>query len=139
MPITIIPDGFDLYSIDHLETGILKQSWDAGRFDASIIGGVTEALKLLIVANKANLPIELQCWGHGLVQLVNLHIILANKNSKFFEVPTPIDVYEFAMKDVILINKGLVYAPKQSGLGVNIDWDILLTADYCKQITRGFS
>ena len=62
-----------------------------------------------------------------------------NKNSKFFEVPTPIDVYEFAMKDVILINKGLVYAPKQSGLGVNIDWDILLTADYCKQITRGFS
>ena len=139
LPITIIPDGFDLYSIDHLETGILKQSWDAGRFDASIIGGVTEALKLLIVANKANLPIELQCWGHGLVQLVNLHIILANKNSKFFEVPTPIDVYEFAMKDVILINKGFVYAPKQSGLGVNIDWDILLTADYCKQITRGFS
>jgi hypothetical protein len=43
------------------------------------------------------------------------------------------------MKDVILINKGLVYAPKQSGLGVNIDWDILLTADYCKQITRSFS
>ena len=57
LPITIIPDGFDLYSIDHLETGILKQSWDAGRFDASIIGGVTEALKLLIVANNASLPI----------------------------------------------------------------------------------
>ena len=77
--------------------------------------------------------------GVDIVDIVRFKKLDSKKNSKFFEVPTPIDVYQFAMKDVILINKGLVYAPKQSGLGVNIDWDILLTADYCKQITRGFS
>ena len=137
LPMMIIPDGFDLYSIAHLETGITNKSWDAGRFDVSVVGGVTESLKLLIIANQANLPMELQCWGHGLVQLINLHIILANQNSQFFEVPTPIDVYKFGMKDAILLEGNKIHAPDAPGIGIEINWSELATADYYKKISMG--
>lgn len=133
LDIPIIPDGFDDYSAEFINQGIREKSWDAGRFDVTIAGGISESLKLMILANEANLPIEFQSWGYTLVQLANLHLMLACERSQYFETPTPINVYKFAMKGGILFDQGFVSNPKQPGLGIEVDWDLLATADYYKK------
>ena len=85
LTIPIVPDGFELYSSEFIIQGIREKSWSAGRFDATIVGGITESLRLMIIANEASLPIELQSWGYTLVQLANLHLMLANERSQYFE------------------------------------------------------
>ena len=84
--IPITADGFNMYSSDFIKQGIEIGSWDAGRFDATTIGGISKALELLIISNDANLPIEIQSWGHSLAQATNLHLIFANERTRYFEM-----------------------------------------------------
>jgi L-alanine-DL-glutamate epimerase-like enolase superfamily enzyme len=134
--IPITADGFNMYSSDFIKQGIEIGSWDAGRFDATTIGGISKALELLIISNDANLPIEIQSWGHSLAQATNLHLIFANERTRYFEIPMPKEAYEFGMKNGILFKDGEVYATMDHGLGINVDWDKLSTADYYIK-TRG--
>ena len=99
------------------------------------MGGITEAMKLMIIANNSDLPIELQSWGHSLVQLANLHLALANKSTQYFEVPMPRERYDFGMKDVILLNENKMYGPRKPGLGIEVKWSELMTADYYKKVS----
>jgi L-alanine-DL-glutamate epimerase-like enolase superfamily enzyme len=78
----IIPAGYNIYSPDFIRQGIEAGSWDAGRFDATVIGGISEALELLIIANDAGLTIDIQSWGHSLGQAANLHLMLANERTR---------------------------------------------------------
>ena len=135
--IPIVPDGFELYTSEFIEQGIAKKSWDACKFDATTVGGITEAMKLMIIANNSDLPIELQSWGHSLVQLANLHLALANKSTQYFEVPMPRELYDFGMKDVILLNENKMYGPQKPGLGIEVKWSELMTADYYKKVSIG--
>ena len=139
LTIPIVPDGFELYSAEFINQGIREKSWSAGRFDATIVGGITESLRLMIIANEANLPIELQSWGYTLVQLANLHLMLANERSQYFETPTPINVYNFAMKGGIFFDRGFVFDPNKHGLGIEVDWDELATADYYIKVKKGIN
>jgi L-alanine-DL-glutamate epimerase-like enolase superfamily enzyme len=137
LTIPIVPDGFEFYSSDFIQQGIAKRSWDACKFDATIVGGITEAIKLLIIANNANLPVEFQSWGHSLVQLANLHLTLANKRSQYFEIPMPRELYDFGMKDVILLKDNEIHAPLGPGMGIEVNWSELATADYFKKFSMG--
>ncbi|MCH7535494.1 MAG: hypothetical protein IH948_07075 [Bacteroidetes bacterium] len=128
--VSIIPAGYNVYSAEFLKKGIEAGAWDAGRFDATTMGGLTRAIENLIIANEANLTIEIQSWGHTLTQVVNLHLMLANEQTTYFEAPMPKEAYEFGMKNGIPFDKGMVSAPKGSGLGIEVDWDRLSTADY---------
>mgnify|MGYP001818883445 CR=1 FL=1 len=94
------------------------------------MGGVTEALALLLIANDAGLAMEIQSWGHSLSQAVNLHLALANSATRYFEAPTPLDAFEFGMKNGISLNAGRVVAPEGPGLGIEVDWGRLATADF---------
>ena len=128
--VPIIADGFNMYSSEFIKEGIDNDSWDAGRFDATMIGGISKALELLIISNNAKLPIEIQSWGHSLAQAANLHIIFANELTKYFEIPMPKEIYEFGMKNGILFEDGEVFATMNHGLGINVDWEKLSEADY---------
>ena len=130
LEIQIVPDGYSNYSPEFIRQGIEAGSWDAGRFDATTVGGITKALELLMIANDAGMSIEIQSWGHSLAQAANLHLMLANERSRYFEAPMPKKVFEFGMKNGNLLDRGRVVAPEGPGLGISVDWDRLATADF---------
>ena len=63
LPQSIIPAGYSIYSAEFIRQGIEQGCWDAGRFDVTVIGGISKVLELMIIANDAGLPIEIQSWG----------------------------------------------------------------------------
>jgi len=130
LAIQIIPDGYSIYSPEFIRQGIEAGSWDAGRFDATKVGGISKALELLMIANDAGMSMEIQSWGHSLAQAANLHLMLANERSRYFEVPMPKDAFEFGMTNGNLLERGRVVAPEGPGLGIEVDWDRLATADF---------
>jgi len=130
LAIQIIPDGYRIYSPEFIRQGIETSAWDAGRFDVTNIGGFSKALELLIIANDAGLSIEIQSWGHSLAQAANLHLMLANERTRYFEAPMPKEAFEFGMKDGNLLDRGRVVAPEGPGLGIEVDWDRLATTDF---------
>tara|TARA_B100000959_G_scaffold104855_1_gene110604 strand:- start:2665 stop:3873 length:1209 start_codon:yes stop_codon:yes gene_type:complete len=132
--VPILPDGYSIYSPEFIKNGIEKDSWSAGRFDVTIIGGISKALNLLIIANNASLPIEIQSWGYTLTQAANLHLMLVNSRTRFFENPMPSDAYEFGIKGDNLVNKGKANAPKGDGIGIVVDWNNLKNADFYNKV-----
>lgn len=130
LAVKIVPDGCRFYSPEFIARGIATGSWDAGRFDTTKVGGVSKALDLIMIANDASLPVEIQSWGHSLSQAVNLHLALANARTRYFEAPTPSEAFEFGMKNGILRNRGRVVAPQGPGLGIRVDWERLESADF---------
>ena len=130
LAVPIIPAGKNIYSAEFIRQGIEKQSWDAGRFDVTVIGGFSKALELMIIANGAGLPIEIQSWDHSLSQAANLHLMLANERTRYFEAPMPKEAFEFGMKNGNLLKQGQIVAPEGPGLGIYVDWDQLKTADF---------
>jgi L-alanine-DL-glutamate epimerase-like enolase superfamily enzyme len=130
LAIQIVPDGYRIYSPEFIRQGIEAGSWDAGRFDATTVGGISKALELLMIANDASMSIEIQSWGHSLAQAANLHLMLANERTRYFEAPMPKEAFEFGMKNGNLMNRGRVVAPEGPGLGIEVDWDRLGTADF---------
>ena len=130
LAVAIIPAGYNIYSPEFIRRGIETGSWDAGRFDVTEVGGISKALELLMIANDAGLPIEIQSWGHSLAQAANLHLMLANERTQYFEAAMPKEAFEFGMKNGILLDQGRVVAPERPGLGIEVDWDRLATADF---------
>ncbi len=130
LAVPIIPAGYNIYSPEFIRQGIETGAWDAGRFDATVVGGISKALELLMIANDAGLSIEIQSWGHSLAQAANLHLMLANERTQYFEAAMPKEAYEFGMKNGNLLDQGRVVAPERPGLGIEVDWDRLATADF---------
>ena len=54
--VPIIPSGDNIYTAEFIRQGIEAGSWDAGRFDATEVGGISKALELLMIADDADLP-----------------------------------------------------------------------------------
>ena len=135
--VAIHPAGYDIYSSEFIRQGIETGAWDAGRFDATTVGGISTALQLLTIANDADLTIDIQSWGHSLAQAANLHLMLANKRTRYFEAPMPKQAYEFGMKNGDLLALGRVVAPPGAGLGIEVDWEHLSTADFYRKIQIG--
>ncbi len=130
LAVQIIPAGYNIYSPEFIRQGIEAGAWDAGRFDATTVGGISKSLELLMIASEAGMPIEIQSWGHTLTQVVDLHLMLANERTRYFEAPMPKEAFEFGMKNGNLLDRGSVVAPDGPGLGINVDWDRLATADF---------
>ncbi len=130
LAVQIIPAGYNIYSPEFIKQGIEAGAWDAGRFDATVVGGISKALELLMIANDADMPIDIQSWGHSLAQAANLHLMLANERTRYFEAPMPKEAFEFGMKNGNLMDRGRVMAPEGPGLGISVDWDRLTRADF---------
>lgn len=130
LDVEIIPAGYTDYSPAFIRRGIATGAWDSGRFDATTVGGVSKALELLMIADEAGISIELQSWGHSLAQAANLHLMLANARTRYFEAPMPKAAFEFGMKNGNLLERGRIVAPDRPGLGIDVDWDSLATADF---------
>ena len=126
----IIPGGYSVYSPEFLRQGIEAGAWDAARFDTTTVGGISTALQLLEIANDAGVRVEIQSWGHSLTQAVNLHLMLANQGTRYFEAPMPKQAFEFGSKNGNLLDRGRIVAPDRPGLGIDVDWERLSLADF---------
>ncbi len=135
--VALIPAGYINYSKEFISQGIKTGAWDAGRFDATVVGGITKALQLLMITNKADLPVEIQSWGYSLAQAANLHLMLANEHTQYFEAPMPKHAFEFGMKNGNLLDRGRALAPAGPGLGIVVDWDLLAEADFYLKSLNG--
>jgi L-alanine-DL-glutamate epimerase-like enolase superfamily enzyme len=135
----IIPAGYSIYSPEFIRQGIDAGSWDAGRFDATVVGGISNALELLTIANDSDLTIDIQSWGHSLAQAANLHLMLANERTRYFEAPMPAKPFEFGMKNGSFLHQGKTVAPAGPGLAVDVDWNRLPAADFYVYSTLGHS
>jgi hypothetical protein len=49
----------------------------------------------------------------------------------------PRELYDFGMKDVILLKDNEIHAPLGSGMGIEVNWSELATADYFKKFSMG--
>ncbi len=130
LAVQIIPAGYNIYSPEFIRQGIEAGSWDAARVDATAIGGISKVLEILTITNDAGLAIEIQSWGHSLAQAANLHLMLANERTRYFEAPMPKEAHEFGMKNGNLLDQGRAVVPEAPGLGIEVDWDRLATADF---------
>ena len=130
LAIQIIPDGFSLYSPEFIRQGIEAGAWYAGRIDATAVGGISTALEIVTIANDADMPMEIQSWGHSLAQAANLHVMLANERTRYFEAPMPMEVFELGMTNAYVLEGGRVIASEGPGLGIEVDWGSLALADF---------
>jgi L-alanine-DL-glutamate epimerase-like enolase superfamily enzyme len=128
--VPILPGGNTILELRQLATALRQEPWDAVRFDVSIAGGFTPARKIAGLAEAFGLRVELQSWGYSLIQAANLHFGLANARSGYFELPVPPEPYEFGVVNPYRVDAdGYVAAPTGHGLGVEVDWEMMRSAE----------
>ena len=103
--------------------------WGAARTDVVMMGGLAPARQAMALAQAAGTTCELMSWGYTLASAANLHLMLGVANCTYYELPLPLDVYEYGMLDRIRIGPdGFVEAPTAPGLGYAIDWPVMAAA-----------
>jgi L-alanine-DL-glutamate epimerase-like enolase superfamily enzyme len=64
--------------------------------------------------------------GNSLNNFANLHVIMAIRNTEFFEVLLPDAMQKYGLVEDIAPDKdGMVHAPTGPGLGASIDFDLI--------------
>jgi L-alanine-DL-glutamate epimerase-like enolase superfamily enzyme len=64
--------------------------------------------------------------GNSLNNSANLHVILAIRNTEFFEVLLPDAMQKYGIAEDIAPDKeGMVHAPTGPGLGAKIDFELI--------------
>ncbi|MDA8103384.1 MAG: mandelate racemase/muconate lactonizing enzyme family protein [Nitrospiraceae bacterium] len=127
--IPIVPHGLWLWNLYQFRSALELGAWDALRFDVTEMGGITQARKVMALAEAFGLTCEPQSWGYSMIQFPNLHMGLAFSSASFFESPVPYEPYEFGVANPIRPDAlGRVWAPEGSGLGMEVDWDQIRSA-----------
>lgn len=121
--IPIVPHGLWFWNLQEFRQALALEPWDALRFDATEVGGITQARKVMALAEAAGIPCEPQSWGYSLIQFPNLHLGLAHPGASYFESPVPYEPYEFGVLNPIRPDdRGVVSLPSSPGLGAEVDW-----------------
>jgi L-alanine-DL-glutamate epimerase-like enolase superfamily enzyme len=69
---------------------------------------------------------EVHHGGNSLNNVANLHVIMAIRNTEFFEVLLPAGAQKYGLVDDIEVDHGgLVHAMNGPGLGANIDFALI--------------
>ncbi len=98
------------------------------RADVSWKAGITGTLKSCHLAEAHGMNCELHTTTMGPMDIANLHVSCAVRNSEYFELFVPEDTFQIPMKerwtDLIDAN-GDIHVPEKPGLGITIDWDLV--------------
>jgi len=115
------PGGFTAYA-----PWITAQATDFLRGDVAVKGGITPLVKAAHLAEAFHLNFEVHHGGNSLNNVANLHVIMAIKNTEFFEVLLPASAQKYGLvEDIEVDGHGLVHAPARPGLGAAIDFDLI--------------
>ncbi len=97
------------------------------RGDVAVKGGITTLVKTAHLAEAFRMNYEVHHGGNSLNNVANLHVIMAIRNTEFFEVllPDAMQKYGLASKISRSVADGLVHAPTGPGLGAEIDFELI--------------
>ena len=113
--------GFDAYA-----PWITQAATDYLRGDVAVKGGITTLLKAAHLAEAFRMNFEVHHGGNSLNNVANLHVIMAIRNTEFFEVLLPDGAQKYGLEQDITVDKqGLVHAPDGPGLGAAIDFKLI--------------
>ena len=115
------PGGFTAYA-----PWILNRATDYLRGDVAVKGGITALIKTAHLAEAFGMNFEIHHGGNSLNNVANLHVIMAIRNTEFFEVLLPDGAQKYGLaQDIEVDEDGLVHAPGEPGLGYEIDFDLI--------------
>jgi L-alanine-DL-glutamate epimerase-like enolase superfamily enzyme len=121
--VDILPAGNTLLGMEQWEQGLARKAWSRLRCDANNAGGITTVIDAIALAERFEVPVELQSYGYIANQMSDLHLMHSSRRCTWFEHPFPFDDYEFASNSGIRLDpQGRVSAPSASGLGLDLDW-----------------
>ena len=134
----ILPAGNWVLDANLIAFALEMGCWSSARVDATVVGGITPARKVMALAEAHGMTAELQCWGYTLTQAANLHLMLAYPNCTYFEQPVPYPAFEYgAMNPIRTDRDGYVHAPQGPGLGIEVDWPAMEVAAFLKYEEKG--
>ena len=112
--------------LNHYAPWVLKKATDSLRGDVAIKGGITTIIKAAHLAEAFGMQYEVHMGANSLNDLANLHVILAIRNCRYFEVLQPAAAHKHGMlRDIEVDGEGFVHPPKGPGLGAEIDFDLI--------------
>lgn len=89
-------------------------------------GGISAMQKMAVICDAYQVRFHPHSYGSVSVQAANFHVMLANRNCKWLELPLPLVDWNRYMKDVVEIDQdGYAHAPQKAGLGYDFDWDMI--------------
>ena len=101
------------------------------RGDVAVKGGITALLKTAHLAEAFGMNYEIHHGGNSLNNWANLHVILAIKNTTYFEVLLPSGAQKYGIIDDLSPNaNGMIGAPTSPGLGAIIDFDLIKSKSF---------
>lgn len=113
--------GFDSYPI-----WITERATDMLRGDIPVKGGITPMIKTAHLAEAFGLQYEIHYSANSLSDVANLHVAMAIRNCRFFEVLFPNPIHSYGLVEPLKIDgEGLLHAPTGPGIGAQIDFDII--------------
>lgn len=105
---------------------IVQKSADIVRADVSWKAGITGTLKIAHLAESFGLKCEIHTTTMNYMDLVNLHLACAIRNSEYFEYFVPEDSFRLPMKgDLPIDSEGYIHVPEGYGVGVELDWELI--------------
>ena len=105
---------------------ILNKATDYLRGDVAVKGGITALLKTAHLAEAFGMNYEVHHGGNSLNNYANLHVILAIKNTTYFEVLLPSAAQKYGIIDDLQPDAdGMIHAPSGPGLGAKIDFELI--------------
>ena len=88
-------------------------------------------MKTAHLAEAFGMNYEIHHGGNSLNNWANLHVILAIKNTTFFEVLLPSGAQKYGIiDDLNPDSNGMITAPDAPGLGANIDFDLIKSKSF---------
>jgi L-alanine-DL-glutamate epimerase-like enolase superfamily enzyme len=126
LSIPIMATEYPAAGLDSYAPWIKERATDFLRGDVAVKGGITTLMKTAHLAEAFHLNYELHHGGNSLNNFANLHVIMAIKNTEFFEVLLPAESQKYGLvQDIEIDADGMVHAPTGPGLGAQIDFDLI--------------
>ena len=108
-----------------LSRWITSGATDILRGDVTFKGGITALIKICHLAEAFRMKCEIHHGGNSTGDIANLHVAMAIDNCDFFEYMPPKTQQYGMVKDIEVDNQGFVHATTKSGLGFDIDYDLI--------------
>jgi L-alanine-DL-glutamate epimerase-like enolase superfamily enzyme len=126
LDIPIMATEFPIGGLDMYAPWIMNQATDILRGDVAVKGGITTLIKTAHLAEAFRMNYEVHHGGNSLNNVANLHVIMAIRNTEFFEVLLPDAMQKYGMAEEIVVGPdGTVQAPTGPGLGAAIDFELI--------------
>ena len=124
--IPIMATEYPAGGLDAFTPWVKERATDYLRGDVAVKGGITGLMKVAHLAEAFHLNFEVHHGGNSLNNVANLHVIMAIKNTEFFEVLLPAESQKYGLaRDIEIDAAGMVHAPAGPGLGAEIDFALV--------------